>query len=347
MRETIFIGLAAAVISLALAATSVSANDECGQDRDFAENRKCFLLQFPCLGLYFGIDHAPDYPRALQCFESDRAWSFVALMYLNGEGAPRNLQRAKAALQTGLKEDPNSITYHRLGEALRACERNAARSCRRVDYCNDLAITNFDLEVCASVEQISAESALSRKIARVRSKLDPIDRPTFDQTVGAFKTYQLADARRAAEAAIETPARSLYGTYQGAYIRDNFLKLVAETMQARELKPVRAGVVRMADEKLEDLYRLDIKKNIGNWEKEAADKAWRDRYGAVIADYRRITKESQLSWVKFRDLSAELAQSLYRDQAKKFDPAMSMKLAMTKLRIAELQYDPMAPNAAQ
>src|SRR5262245_57947987 len=66
---------------------------------------------------------------------NDRAWSFVTLIYLNGEGAPRNLQRARAALEVGLKEDPNSITYHRLEDALRTCERNSARSCRLV-ACN-------------------------------------------------------------------------------------------------------------------------------------------------------------------------------------------------------------------
>jgi TPR repeat protein len=148
-------------------------------------------------------------PLALACFESERTWPFVTLIYLNGEGVPRNLQRAKAALRTGLKEDLHSFTYYRLEEALRTCERKSVRSCRRIDCCSDLAITNFDLEVCASAEQISAESKLSCKIAIVRSKLDPISRPIFDQTVGAFKAYQLADARRAAYAAIETPARSL------------------------------------------------------------------------------------------------------------------------------------------
>jgi hypothetical protein len=330
-----------------LAASYARASEDCDSNRDFAENCKCFLLRFPCLALYFGADRAPDYPRALKCFEADHSWSFVALMNLNGEGTPRDLHRAEAALKNAHKEDSESFRYIQLKKALGRCQHNITRSCPRVDYCGELAITNFDLDVCASIDQIAAEAKLRRMLTSVRSTLQPTDQATFDRTLGEFKAYQMAEAQRANEAAIEAATRALYATYQAAFVRDNFSALLVETVGTRKLKLGRAEAAKAADEELDRLNREDIRGTVDAWRKEASDKAWRDQYGNVMDDYPKTAAESQLHWVKFRDLLVELAESLYRDKRKPFDPAASMKLAVTKLRIAELRYDPMGSDPAQ
>ena len=96
------------------------------------------MMQFPCLVLYFGVDRAPDYPRALKCFEADRSWPFVALMNLNGEGTPRDLNKAEAALKIGQKEDSQSFAYLQLKKALSGCRHNTSTPCPRVDYCDKI-----------------------------------------------------------------------------------------------------------------------------------------------------------------------------------------------------------------
>ena len=103
--------IAAAVTIGVLAATFTAepaiAKTDCRQPRDFAQLDSCFLAQFTCMGLYFGIDRAPDYPDALKCFEGRKLWNFVVTMYVNGDGTPRDLHKAEAVLKAGQKTDPD------------------------------------------------------------------------------------------------------------------------------------------------------------------------------------------------------------------------------------------------
>ena len=63
----------------------------------------------------------------------------------------------------------------------------------------------------------------------------------------------------------------------------------------------------------------------------------------MIEEYKQEARESQLHWLMFRDQLAELAVSVYRDRARDFDPAVSMKTALTKIRIRELRSSPLSP----
>jgi len=71
------------------------------------------------------------------------------------------------------------------------------------------------------------------------------------------------------------------------------------------------------------------------------------QYRWVVADYKKAARESQHHWVRLRELLATLAASLYRDQAKGFDPAVAMKFAVTKTRLAELRNNPLNPSSNQ
>jgi hypothetical protein len=174
----------------------------CNREVDFGEAQRCFLRQFPCIALYFGLDQPPGYSKALTCFEHEKDWPFVVLMYLNGEGALRDLQKAESVLVAGEKKNPDAFSGNQaatLEAAIRACRQNATKPCSRIDYCSDLADSTFDMEACDAVDQISEEAALSRTIAAVRNKLNTPDRATFEQAVVEFKAYQLAEMNRASD----------------------------------------------------------------------------------------------------------------------------------------------------
>jgi hypothetical protein len=54
------------------------------------------------------------------------------------------------------------------------------------------------------------------------------------------------------------------------------------------------------------------------------------------------SKNAQLHWIRYRDLLADLARSLYKDRQRELDPAVSMKTAVTRVRVREVRNDPVA-----
>jgi hypothetical protein len=79
------------ILSLTAGAPLAATKDKCGHEQDPEDFQECFITRFPCAAMYFGVDGPIDYAGALKCFEADKSWPFVVLMYLNGEGTPRDL----------------------------------------------------------------------------------------------------------------------------------------------------------------------------------------------------------------------------------------------------------------
>jgi hypothetical protein len=310
----------------------------------FGEAQRCFLRQFPCIVEYFGVDQPPNYPKALICFEHEKDWPFVVLMYLNGEGASRDLPKAESVLVAGEKRNPEAFSADQtaaLEAAIRACGQNANKPCAHLDYCKDLADATFDMEVCDAVDQVSEEAALTRTLATVKNKLGAADRATFDRAVSEFKAYQLAEVRRASDAVIPGILYGLAGAGQAAFARENFVKLLAEMSASGKLQPATSAASRRADAHLWRVYRGDVAQQVKD--RRGGDKE--DRW--VGADYQKAARLSQFHWVRLRELLGKLAASLDRDQAKGFDRAVAMKFAITKARLAELRNNPIGPSNDQ
>jgi hypothetical protein len=275
----------------------------------------------------------------LTCFEREKEWSFVVLSYLNGQGAPRDLQKAESILVEAEKWNPEAFGGDQaatLEAAIRACRQNPNKPCPQLDYCKNLAETTFDMEICDAVDQVAQEEALSRTIAAVENQLKPADRATFEQAVAEFKAYQLAEMNRLSDAVFPGTLYGLAGAGQAAFARENFLKLLAETSTPGKLEPATPTAYRRADAHLSQFYR----KNLAGNQRDQINKE--DRW--VLADYEKVARESQSHWLRLRDLFAKLAASLYHDQAKGFDPAIAMKYALTKVRLAELRNNPIGPS---
>ncbi len=352
MRLEVNIGCALigpVAIATLLIATNLSAKNPCNPAPDLTQVEKCFIRQFPCENAYFGIDRPPDYERALSCFETERSWPFVILMHHNGEGAPRDLAKAEATLTVWKREDPGTFNEEQaapLRKSIDQCKLGKEKSCPRMDYCKELAVSTFYMEICDGVDQISAEAALSRTIAGIRSTLSASDCASFDRVITTFKACELLEMTRGYDAAADASLRVLAGSGQAAFARDNFLKLRAATIQTHKLEPATTDAYATADHELGRVLSGNIGQTTESWQKVLDDpqaKDRRDRSKSYIEDYRKSAGESQLQWTKFRDSCAELARSLYRDQADRFDPAVSMKAAVTKIRIRELRYDPIGP----
>ncbi len=298
---------------------------------------------------YFGIDGTPNYPEALRCCETNRLWPFVVLMYLNGEGTRRDLKKAESVLRAAEKTDPDEFgpdQAETLQKAIDACKRVPQARCARLDYCKDLSVTTTDMEICDAVEQVSDEAAFTQAIGETRNRLSTAERALFDRVITEFKAYQLDDMEREHEAYAGASLRGLAGANQASFVRENFLKLMTETIGARGLNPATRSAFDAADGELERELGRNLRQNIEARQELLNDpnaKELGDRERAEIEGYRKAARESQLQWIKLRDSCAALATSLYRDEAGKFDPALSMKTMLTKNRIADLRNEPFAP----
>ena len=319
---------------------------------DVAEIEHSFLASFPCEYSFFGIDAPPDYGKAFACFrKAGKPSPFIALMYFNGDGTPRSLEKAEAAVKArnDLDEfdDDQAAT---LQAAIDACRRTGQKSCRRIDFCKQLAtyLHAFEVELCDAVGQVRAEDKFSQKLADLRNTLNLSDRTLFDRAVAEFKVYALREMWRGDAAHADRQKYELAGSRQASFVRDNFLKFISLTIERHDLESAEAAHWRVADDEVHKIYRANIRSTTAPWRHYLHDRRTPDFHDDVlsyIANYDEYARESQLQWIKFRDSYAQLANSLYWDNAKVRDPALSAKMAVTQLRIAELGYDPLLRRA--
>ena len=138
------------------------------------------------------------------------------------------------------------------------------------------------------------------------------------------------------------------GNGQAAFVRENFLHLLHQRIESRKLKPVDLTTYHAINAQLDHVYERNIYRIVESWQEDLRNPTFKDQWDeekSYIKEYEESARESQAQWVKFRDSCADLASLLYRDQASQFDPALSMKAAVTKLRIAELRYNPIGPQS--
>jgi uncharacterized protein YecT (DUF1311 family) len=292
----------------------------------------------PCDDAYFGIHHgAPDFSKALRCYEANKEWQFLILLHLNGEGTPADVQKAEELMHAWEKAEPDqagSLEGKALREAIDRGKVHPGEPQARLDYCKDVARDTLALNFCGGIHEEIAEVQGQATIAKVRGQLKPDERAIFDSVVAAFKAFQEADAKRMFQQYSGGTIRNLAGLGQSAFVRERFLALLQETVGQRGLQPADEKAYQAADGELNRVYREAIERYTKN---SGAD-------GAQVEAYRKDLKEAQLRWIRYRDLWAKLARSLYTEKSGAFDPALSMKTAVTQSRVRELRHDPVGPG---
>lgn len=279
-----------------------------------------------CDALYFGIGRPPDFSKALKCYEAEKSWELLILMHLNGEGTPADAQKAGELLQSWQKADPSqadSMQAEALRNAIAERKQNPGETYPRLDYCQDIAGDTMSLNFCAWIDERLAEVDFKAAMARTRSNLAPADAAIFDKVLAEFAAFKEAEAGRMYQRYIDGTIRDLAASGQAAFVREQFLSLIRETVEQRRLAPADEKAYKAADLELNQVYRDDVRSN-------------------EASEYRKHSKDAQLHWIRYRDLLADLARSLYKDRQRELDPAVSMKTAVTRVRVRELRNDPVA-----
>jgi uncharacterized protein YecT (DUF1311 family) len=302
---------------------------DCQFGRDYPTDLKCYLVQFPggeCYDSYFGFSAPPNFSKALPCFEGQKTWPYLVIMYLNGQGTPRDVQKAEQSFATGQKMGPvdwpaewTAAEMSSLKQAIGEAKDTSNKNSSDVDLCSDiLSGTTPEMDYCTAIGELVSERQFSEMLATTRAKLGPADESVFDRVVASFKAYQEADKNRAYLAWIGGTIRNMRSMGQAKLLRDDFSGLVEKTIRRRELEPADQVAFQAAD--------------------DALNRAYRDNLVGRDPEYRKSARAAELHWIKYRDSWAELAVSLYSGKTNNPDPGLSMKTTVTKLRTNELLY---------
>ncbi len=304
-----------------------------------------------CTDYYFGIGMPVDFGKARACFEKDSNWTFLALMRLNGEGAPADLKEARRLWTKAAHEDTAnggslSIVSAYIDSALTAGEANPGKPIPRMNYCDIAANGNtLDIDFCMGVDEELQKFRGLGEIDSVERTLLPAAGAALNKVSSAFETFDELEGARMSQEYIEGTIRSVAGTSYEMFIRDRFMALFREVVEKRGLKPTDDNAYKRADAELNRFYGKDLRRNSYTDElKDSAQKDEWERFRGEARDYRKAAKDAELQWMRYRDAWAELAPLLYADKTKIPDPALSIKAALSRGRVEELCHDPEAPD---
>lgn len=299
-----------------------------------------------CDDYYFGISAAPDFGKALNCYKNENRQDMIILMHANGEGVPASIQKALELFKAWQKASPdetNSLDGEALKKALDERINNPQKKYLPIQYCSEIAGTTYALGACASIKKRKEEKSVTSVITAARANLKPADAVLLDKVYGAFKAFKDTESDRMYQQFIDGSIRSIAALAQEQFVRDQFLKLIRETINQRGLKAYDEQAFKAADAELNAVYRQSIQdysKTYENLAKQEASVETKSTYTQYIEDYKKAAKKAQLNWIKYRELLAVLARSVYGDTTAALDPGLSMQTLVTKIRVLELKNNP-------
>lgn len=306
-----------------------------------------------CDKAYFGIDQAADFPQALRCYQAEKRWDLLIIMYLNGEGTPVDVGKAETLLQEWAREDQipgGSLEAQALRKVIDERKQHPEGSYPPIDYCRDIARDTLTLNFCGYVSDQIEEGRQEARIKEIRRTLTPAQRSLLDQVMKAFSRFEDAEGGRAYQLYGGGTGRQLAAMGQASFVRAHFSTMIEETVARRGLQPADREAHEAADRELNQVYQDDLRKVVEEQEeliRSSSQEALIDTYRAQIAAYKEAAREAQRQWIRYRDLYAELARLLYPDRRPGFDPALSLKTALTRIRVDELRRDPMGPGPGE
>jgi uncharacterized protein YecT (DUF1311 family) len=303
-----------------------------------------------CDDYYYGIRRAPDLAKALQCYEKKKIWEMAIVMRLNGEGAPASVARAEELLLAWQKADPtqaDSLQVMALRKIIDERKQHPGGPFALIDFCKDIAGDTVTMNACAALDADIEEAKLEARVAKLKKGLTPAAAAVLGKLVAEFEAFKKAEGRRMYQQWIGGTIRGMAASGQEDMVREDFLNLLRDTVEQQGLQPAGKDAYEAADRELNQVYQKDVQQYTESWEdsiKNAGPQEDRNQYRRYIQDYKADAKDAQLHWIRYRDLWAELAGLLYKDKKSVPDPALSMKAAVTRMRVIELKNNPVGPN---
>ena len=183
------------------------------------------MVSDDCYGdeFYYGWGRTRDVKKALACYRASNDWMMLAILQINGEGAPVDIAGARASLNRVESKDAD---FEALDRIIKKREANPTAKFRRVDFCKDVANTTPSVDICQAREEGKKLRKSDSRVDKLRVGLDASARSAFDRAQAAYKKVAHADGERVYQEYIDGSGRSQDALDQEARVRRNFVATI-------------------------------------------------------------------------------------------------------------------------
>jgi hypothetical protein len=216
---------------------------------------------------------------------------------------------------------------------------------REIDFCKDIGYTTYSMDFCAGIQNQLQQQQIEAAMRTIRGTLDTKQQEMWDKIQEAENKYARAEGQRIYKQYEEGTIRGVAYASQVSYVRDNFQKLMTEVFAKKALKPATPAELKTLDIDMQNYYQADIEKYIGEMSYlNDPDSSGDDKlqYVSDVTEYKTNAEDSQKTWQEMRDECAALVTSVYKQNGT--DWSASLSAAMTKIRIQEIQSDPVGSD---
>jgi hypothetical protein len=314
------------------AATSAGATVTPASDSPSMVSSDCYGDEF-----YYGWGRARDVKKALACYRASNDWMMLAILQINGDGAPVNITGARASLNRVASTDAD---FDALDRIIKKREANPTAKFRRVDFCNDVANTTPSVDICQAREEGKKIAKSDSRVDKLRVGLDVSARSAFDRAQAAYKKVAHADGERVYQENIDGSARSQEALDQEARVRQNFVVTIKVLVTGPAARLVGRRSFADADEELNAVYNETVSSYVTFNEDSATDADKRKdaemaaEYRTRNSDYKTKSRTAQHEWVRYRDAMGDLAAARWPNIRDARDRARAL---VTEDRIRELR----------
>jgi hypothetical protein len=286
---------------------------------------------------YYGWGRARDARKALACYRASNDWLMLAILQINGEGAPTDIAGARASLNHVESKDAD---FEALDRIVRKREANPTAKFRRVDFCKDVANTTPSVNVCQARDEGKKIAKSDSRVDKLRVGLDANARSAFDRAQAAYKKLAHADGERVYQEYIDGSGRDQDALDQEARVRRNFVATIKVVVTGPPARLVGRRSFADADEELNAVYNENVSSYV-TFNEDAAVDADERKDGEMAAefrtrnsDYKVKSRAAQHEWVRYRDAMGELAAARWPDLR---DAREQARALVTEDRIRELR----------
>jgi hypothetical protein len=293
-----------------------------------------------CDVFYFGIGQQRDLKRAFACEmaepEPKRNWVLIGVMNLNGDGTPRDLRRAREALEHN-RPGECGVTCAALEEALRRQEAAPGKPHRRVDYCKDIAQTTTDVNYCLGVQARKEAFVRKREERDLSVGLAPAQRKRFAAVAQAFAKLKDADGAREYQNFKDGTIRSEAAEIMEKRVARHYRAALAAWGPRAQESPRGARSHAQADRELNEIYRR-IMSELDAAIAEAgtaSDAEERERGVQSATEVKTATRDAERAWLRYVAAWQGFNASVRPDD---HEAAERLRAFLTEQRIRELKY---------
>lgn len=334
-------------ILTASAAFSITAHSE-GQAGDLRDDSTV-----ECVNAYYGIGQPVDYAKAYKCFDSHKIYEYIIPMQLNGEGVPVSIDQAKKLMNEWLVADPDnagSLDETNMRKILDERSANPLESDKKVDFCHDIAGTNYSMGFCFWVQDQLDKQKLENSIEPIQSKLHGDELVMWRTILNAFNSYLNAEGKRGMQLYAGGSAAGSAYTLQQTFVRQHFYGAMQAIFGGMKLIPSSKSDLTKTEADLQAAYNASIADFEDSYAPSAStnsetsdDREFIETETNYIAQYKADVATSQKKWLALRDACAKLAVVVYRDKPN-VDWGVSAKRALAVLRIGDLKNRPLGDD---